>query len=116
MTKVGLLVEGKRGERRTTSPKSPPRPTGKPSDYRKEFFVWLGDARWLIHLLPLNVPFGGAPPVALPCNGWLGVPVHCRNEPSQVATSSIAALGTPKWSADTVTNLLLAWGGALSKM
>jgi len=58
MTKVGLLVEGKRGERRTTSPKSQPRPTGKPSDYRKEFFVWLGDARWLIHLLPLNVPFG----------------------------------------------------------
>jgi hypothetical protein len=44
MTKVGLLVEGKRGERRTTSPKSQPRPTGKPSDYRKEFFVWLGDA------------------------------------------------------------------------
>jgi hypothetical protein len=63
MTKVGLLVEGKRGERRTTSPKSQPRPTGKPSDYRKEFFVWLGDARWLIHLLPLTVPFGGAPPV-----------------------------------------------------
>src|SRR5438094_5490995 len=114
MTKVGLLVEGKRGERRTTSPKSQPRPTGKPSDYRKEFFVWLGDARWLIHLLPLNVPFGACG--AYPATGWLGVPVHCRNEPSQVTTSSIAALGTPKWSADTVTNLLLAWGGALSKM
>jgi hypothetical protein len=37
MTKVGLLVEGKGGERRTTSPKSQPRPTGKPLDYRKDF-------------------------------------------------------------------------------
>jgi hypothetical protein len=46
----------------------------------------------------------------------LGVSVYCRNEPSQVTTSSIAALGTAKWSAGTVTNLLLGWGGALSKM
>src|SRR5688572_12763106 len=50
------------------------------------------------------------------CNGRLGVPVHCRNASSQVTTSSTAAVGTVKWSAATVTNLLLAWAGALSKM
>ena len=63
----------------------------------------------------VTFPFSGAPLAACPLQR-VGVSVYCRNEPSQVTTSSIAALGTAKWSAGTVTNLLLGCGGALSKM